>query len=93
MCIPDMCINGEIVVLITDRYVPIGIIITYRPTVSQLDKCLKFTAFRGVILYSVQLILLPQQNLNFRRLSSFDTVSLHLLKPQLMGLWLAKITF
>ena len=34
--------------------------------VSQLDKCLKFTAFRGVILYSV----------NFSHLSNYDTIVL-----------------
>ena len=46
-----------------------------RPIVSQLDKCLKFTAFREVILYSLQSFLSPQIDLNFRHLSSCDTIN------------------
>ena len=41
---------------------------------SQLDKCLKFMAFQGVILYSVQSFLSPRIDLNFRHLFSCDTI-------------------
>ena len=34
--------------------------------VPQLDKCLNFMAFRGVILYGVQPFLFPGTDLNFR---------------------------
>ena len=51
--------------------------------VPQLDKCLKFMAFRGVILYRVQLFLCPQKDLNFGHLSSCDTIKALIL---LMGL-------
>ena len=44
------------------------------PIVSQLSKCLKFMAFRGVILYWVQSFLSPWMDLNFRHLSSCDTI-------------------
>ena len=44
-------------------------------TVSQLGKCLTFTAFRGVILYSVQSFLSPRTDSNFRHLFSCDTVA------------------
>ena len=41
----------------------------------QLDKCLKFMAFQGVILNRVQSFLShPQIELNFRHLSSCDTI-------------------
>ena len=42
--------------------------------VPQLDKCLKFIVFREVILYRVQLFLSPRTDLNFRHLSSCDTI-------------------
>ena len=42
--------------------------------VPQLDKCLKFMAFRGVILCRVQSFLSPRIDLNFRHLSSCDTI-------------------
>ena len=42
--------------------------------VPQLDKCLKFVAFQGVIVYRVQSFLSPRIDLNFRHLSSCDTV-------------------
>ena len=42
---------------------------------SQLDKSLNFTAFRGVILYSVQSFLSPLIDLDFRHLSSSDTIA------------------
>ena len=43
--------------------------------VPQLDKCLKFMAFREVILHRVQSILSPPRiDLNFRHLSSCDTI-------------------
>ena len=41
--------------------------------VSQLDECLKFSAFRGV-LYSLEPFLSPWTDLNFRHLSSCDTI-------------------
>ena len=40
---------------------------------SQLDKCLKFTTFCIVILYSVQSFLSTRIGFNFRHLSSCDT--------------------
>ena len=44
--------------------------------VPQLDKCVKFMAFRRVILYSAQSFLSLQIYLNFRHLSSCDTTDL-----------------
>ena len=41
--------------------------------VSQLDKCLKFMAFQGVILHRVQSFLSPRTGLNFRHLSTCGT--------------------
>ena len=45
--------------------------------VSQLSKCLKFMAFRGVILYGIQSFLSPRIYLNFRHLFSCDTIALN----------------
>ena len=44
--------------------------------VSQLNKCLKFVTFRGVILYRIQSFLSPPPriDLNFRHLLSCDTI-------------------
>ena len=42
--------------------------------VPQLDKYLKFMAFRGVILRRVQSFLSPRIDLNFRHLSSCVTI-------------------
>ena len=38
----------------------------YATIVPQLDKCLKFLAFQGIILYRVQSFLSPRIDLNFR---------------------------
>ena len=43
--------------------------------VSQLDQCSKFTAFRGIILHREQSFLSPRTDLNFRHLSSCDTIA------------------
>ena len=40
----------------------------------QLDKCLKLNAFQGVILYRIQSLSSPRIDLNFRHLSSCDTI-------------------
>ena len=41
---------------------------------SQLNKCLKFMAFRGVILYRIQSFVSLRMGLDFRHLSSCDTI-------------------
>ena len=42
---------------------------------AQLDKCLKFKAFQGVILCRVRSLLSSRNDLNFRHLSSSGTIS------------------
>ena len=44
------------------------------PSVSQLNKCQKFMAFWGIILYRIQSFLSPRADLNFRHLFSCDTI-------------------
>ena len=44
--------------------------------VPQLNKCLKFIAFWGVTLYRIQSFLSPRKDMNFRHLSSCDTIPL-----------------
>ena len=44
------------------------------PIVPQLNKCLKFVAFREAVLYSVQSFLSPRKDLNFIHLSSCATL-------------------
>ena len=46
---------------------------TFHAMVPQLDKCLKFKTFWGVILCRVQSFSSPRIDLNFRHLSSCDT--------------------
>ena len=42
--------------------------------VTQLNKCLKFVAFRGVILDTIQSFLSPRIDLNSRHLFSCDSI-------------------
>ena len=72
-----LCANG-----VTDPYcTPSSLLDTCVLTiVSQLDKCLKFTSFLGLLLYSVESLLSPRIDLNFRHLSTFHNIMMCLLR-------------